>query len=56
MACYLSDLCNEVARPGVVSAEKNLKHKVLLRYLKRALQTETFFFFHVSVMLGIFDQ
>ncbi|KAJ7396722.1 FGGY carbohydrate kinase domain-containing protein isoform X11 [Pitangus sulphuratus] len=33
MACYLTDLCNEVARPGVVSAEKNLKHKVLLRSL-----------------------
>lgn len=34
MAYYLTDLFNEVARLGAVSAEKNLKHKVLLRYLK----------------------
>lgn len=43
-ACYLTDLCSEVARPGVVSAEKNLKHKVLLRSSRRALQTVTIFF------------
>lgn len=44
-ACYLTDLCSGVARPGVVSAEKNLKHKVLLRSSRRALQTVTSFFF-----------
>lgn len=52
-ACYLADLCSEVARPGVVSAEKNLKHKVLLRSSRHALETVTslFFFFNVSILL-----
>lgn len=57
MACYLTDLCNEVARPGIVSAEKNLKHKGLLRCLKTCTpnSNQFFFFFNVSIMLGIFD-
>lgn len=50
MACYLSDLCNEVARPGVVSAEKNLKHKVLLRYLKTCAPNSDFFFFFMLAL------